>query len=44
MASNSAVAKGLGPLSVYEKGYFAEMGQLGYAKNTISRHRALMRG
>ena len=43
MASNSAAAKRLGPLSVYEQGYFAEMGRLGYAKNTINGHRALMR-
>ena len=43
MTSNSAMAKRLGPLSVYEQGYLAEMGRLGYAKNTISGHRALMR-
>src|SRR5664280_1830165 len=43
MANNSAVAKRLGPLSVYEQGYLAEMGRLGYAKNTINGRRALMR-
>lgn len=43
MVSNSAVAKRLGPLSVYEQGYRAEMVRLGYARNTINGHRALMR-
>ena len=43
MAGDSAVTKRLGPLSVYEQGYLAEMRRLGYARNTIDDHRALMR-
>ena len=43
MASDSAVTERLGPLRVYEQGYLAEMRRLGYAKNTINGHRALMR-
>jgi copper transport protein len=43
MAGDSAVTKRLGPLSVYEQGYLAEMRRLGYARNTINGRRALMR-
>ena len=43
MASKIAVTTRLGPLSVHEQGYLSEMERLGYAKNTMNGHRALMR-